>query len=91
MAVPQPSNGHFAKHGVEVGARTAEEYDASAHAVVARADIIFGYDDPETSLRRVGHYDSATGLFTSLNEYDEIVTHFRTDSRYVRRFRRDSE
>jgi len=52
---------------------------------------MFGYDDPETGLRRVGHYDSSTDLFTALNEYDEIVTHFRTDSRYVRRLRRDSE
>jgi hypothetical protein len=82
---------HFAKHGVEVGTQTVEEYDASARAVLARADIIFGYDDPETGLRRVGHYDSATGLLTALNEYDKIVTHFRTDSRYVRRLRRNSE
>ncbi len=82
---------HFAKHGVEVGARSVEEYHASARAVLARADIMFGYDDPETGLRRVGHYDSSTDLFTALNEYDEIVTHFRTDSRYVRRLRRDSE
>ena len=81
---------HFAKHGVEVGARTIEEYDASARAVLARADIIFGYDDPERGLRRVGHYDSATGLFTALNEYDDIVTRFRPESRYVRRLRRDS-
>ena len=72
---------HFAKHGVEVGTQTVEEFDASARAVLTRADIIFGYDDPETGFRRVGHYDSATDLFTALNEYGEIVTHFRTTSR----------
>jgi hypothetical protein len=45
--------------------------------------VIFGYDDPETGLRRVGYYEPATGLFVATNEYDAIVSHFRTNDRYI--------
>ena len=76
--------GHFADHGREVGARTVEEYDASARAVVARADMIFSYEDPTTGLLRVGCYDVQTGLFTALSDDDHwIVSHFATDDDYV--------
>ena len=69
---------HFADHGREVGARTVEEYDASARAVVARADMIFSYEDPTTGLIRVGSYESETGLFTALSHDDRwIVSHFQ--------------
>ena len=76
---------HFVLHGHEMGAATIEAYDASARATLGRADIIFGYTDRTTGLRRVGNYDSATGLFTAMNTDDEIVSHFRTTDAYVQR------
>lgn len=75
---------HFWIHGAEVGADTIEAYDASAKATLLRADVIFGYDNPRTGLRRTGNYESATGLFVAVNEDDEIVTHFRADDEYIR-------
>jgi len=75
---------HCHAHGAAVGAATIEEYDASANATLLRADVIFGYDDSWTGLRRIGNYESANGLFTAVNEHDEIVTHFRTDDEYIR-------
>ena len=76
---------HFTDHGPEVGARTVEEYDASARIVVERADIIFAYEDPTTHLPRVGCYDSETGLFTALSDDDRwIVSHFRPHPDYIR-------
>ena len=75
---------HFRLHGAEVEADTIEAYDASAHATLLRAGVVFGYDDPKTGLPRVGNYDTATRLFTALNEDGEIVTHFRTNDAYIR-------
>ena len=75
---------HFPIHGAEVGTDTIEAYDASAQATLLRADVIFGYDDPRTGLRRTGNYESVTGLFVAVNEDDEIVTHFRADDEYIR-------
>ncbi len=81
---------HFADHGRDVGARTIEEYDASARATLARSDIIFSYDDPTTGLRRVGCYDRETRLFTVLSDDDRwIISHFATDDGYIRRLMRD--
>lgn len=75
---------HFRLHGAEVGAATIEAYDASAQAMLLRADVIFGYDDPRMGLRRTGNYESATSLFVAVNEHDAIVTHFRADDEYIR-------
>ena len=76
---------HFVLHGHEVGAATIEAYDASARVTLGRADIIFGYTDRTTGLRRVGNYHAATGLFTATNTDDEIVSHFRTTDADVQR------
>ena len=71
---------HLADHGLEVGAGTVQEYDASARTVVERADMIFAYADPTTGLPRVGCYASETGPFTALSDDDRwIVNHFRTE------------
>lgn len=68
-----------------MGARTVEEYDASARAVIALADRIFAYEDPTTALPRVGCFDSETGLFTAMSDDDRwIVSHFRPHSDYIR-------
>ena len=53
--------------------------------------MVFEYDDPGTGDPRVGNYDAATGLFTAVNEYDEIVTHFSTNIDYIRFLRRDDD
>ena len=82
---------HFRLHGAEVGADTIEAYNASANATLRRADVIFGYDDRWTGLRRAGSYESATGLFTAVNEDGEIVTHFRTDDAYIRDLQGDDD
>lgn len=76
---------HFADHGREVGARTVDEYDASARAMIARDDIlIFGFVDDTTGLNRVGLYDEETGRFTVLSQGDYwIVTHFRAEQGYI--------
>lgn len=75
---------HFLSHGVEVGADTIEAYDASAQATLRRGEVVFAYDDLKTGLPRVGSYDPSTRLFVALNEYDEIVSHFRTNAAYIR-------
>ena len=75
---------HFRTHGREVGAWTLDEYDASARAVIARADMIFAYEDWETGLIRVGCYDSVTGLFTIMSDDDRwIVSHFLPHPDYI--------
>jgi hypothetical protein len=76
---------HFAEHGREVGARTIDEYDASARALITRDDVlIFGFVDDETGLDRVGLYDEETRLFTVLSDDDRwMVTHFRTRQGYI--------
>ena len=76
---------HFHAHGAEVGAATIEEFDASANATLLHADVIFGYDDPETGLPRSASYDSVTGLYVAVNDDDEIVTHYRTNDAYILR------
>ncbi len=46
---------HFEKHGRSVGARCAEEYDASARALLARdGTVTFSYEDATTYEIRVG-------------------------------------
>ncbi len=75
---------HFRDQGREVGARTVEEYDASARHVIA-SGTIFTFEDRSTGETRVGCYERSTSLFTSLSEDDRwIVTHFRCDERYLR-------
>ena len=76
---------HFADHGREVGARTVEEYDASAPALVARDDVLlFWFVDEETGLDQVGLYDEMTRLFTVVSDDDRwIVTHFRARQGYI--------
>ena len=77
---------HFRDHGAEVGARSVEEYNASAHAVIENDDAdTFLYRGIDTDLDRIGLYDPLTGLFTALTEEQEwIVTHYRTDPEYIR-------
>jgi hypothetical protein len=75
---------HFVLHGAEVEAATVEQYDASANATLLRADVVFEYDDPRTGEPRVGSFEVATGLFVAVDEDDEIVTHCRTDTDYIR-------
>ena len=77
---------HFADHGGEVGARTVEEYDASARALLGRDDVtVFAYEDWETNFTRVGIFDANSGLFTFPSD-DElwIVSHFRAERGYIR-------
>ena len=84
MATVQPTwanqaklRSHFLKHGYEVGATTAREYDLSARNTVANGTR-FTYVDRSTKQRRVGYFDKATGRFTALTDNERrIVSHFR--------------
>ncbi len=73
---------HFRRHGHEVGARTVAEYDASAQETY-RIGEIFGYEDPNTDERHVGYFDPTTRRFAATDEYDKLVSHFRTDDTYI--------
>lgn len=76
---------HFAKHGSEVGAATVEDYDASARRTIERG-VRLTHRDPTFGRLSVGYFDEQTNLFTVLNANEtQIVSHFRTSARYVRR------
>jgi hypothetical protein len=79
---------HFALHGREVGARTVEEYDASAQETY-RIGEIFGYEDRATGEWHVGYYNQVTGQFVATDENDLIVSHFVTDDDYVDELREE--
>jgi len=89
---PKHLSDHFEKHGRAVGARTVEEYDASARAILARDDaIVVSYEDRSTGLRRVGVYDESDALITVLSDDDRwIVNHFRARRSYLRRLLRST-
>lgn len=75
---------HFAEHGWKIGARTIEEYDASARSTIERGTI-FSYEDDTTSERRVGCYDRVSGFLTILSDDDRwIVSHFPCAEIYVK-------
>ncbi len=74
---------HFRKHGRKIGARTIEEYDASARRTIERGTI-FSFEDDTTSERRVGCCDRVEGLLTILSDDDRwIVSHFPCDEEYL--------
>jgi hypothetical protein len=77
---------HYAKHGPEVGASTPAEYDASARATIKRG-VRPTYRE-RNGVPRVGYYDRATGLFTSLDRHElRITSHFAASEQYVRGLR----
>ncbi len=83
---------HFDQHGHGVGTSTAEQYDASARALLVHPNSIdFRYVDRTTDLTRVGVYDPQSGLFTVLSDDDRwIINHLRVSQSYIyglRRFR----
>jgi hypothetical protein len=70
--------GHFGKHGEDVGARTAREFDESARETIRRGKR-FSYRDRATNEPRVGYFDPDTGLFTATSQTRKtpaILTHF---------------
>lgn len=74
---------HFRKHGRKIGARTIEEYDASARRTIEHGTI-FSFEDDTTAERRVGCYDRAASLLTILSDDDRwIVSHFPCDEGYL--------
>ena len=75
---------HFADHGREMGAATVEEYDASVDDALDHGTY-FTYWDDTSGEDRVGCFDRPSGRFVGLTEDDEVVTHFTTTERYVRR------
>jgi hypothetical protein len=76
---------HFIEHGRQLGVRTADEYDQSAHQTLT-AGMRFEYTDPKTLAPRVGYYDRNTFRFVGLTQSERtILTHFETGEYYVRR------
>ena len=70
---------HFAKHGDQVGAKTAREYDLSSRLTIQNGRK-FSYKDRTAGASRVGYYDSNTGLFTATSQTRSkpvIMTHFK--------------
>ena len=69
---------HFAKHGDQVGAKTAREYDLSSRLTIQNGRK-FSYRDPSSNARRVGYWDESTGLFTGTSQTrgnTTIMTHY---------------
>jgi RHS repeat-associated protein len=69
---------HFEKHGDEVGATSAREFDRSARVTMERGRK-FNYRDRSTNEPRVGYWDPETNRFTATRESGrrpEILTHF---------------
>ena len=78
---------HYAKHGDDVGARSAGEYDLSARSTIQNGRR-FTYRDQATGERRVGYFDEATGLFTATSETrgtPAILTHYPLTWAKIRR------
>jgi hypothetical protein len=71
---------HFDKHGRQVGARNAKQYDLSARITIKHGRQ-FKYRDPTTNEPRVGYWDPATGHFTATSPKGKttILTHFPVD------------
>ncbi len=70
--------GHFGKHGHEVGATTARQFDLSARSTIQNGRK-FRYRDRATNQVRVGYFDSVTGLFTATSQTRKttaILSHF---------------
>jgi RHS repeat-associated protein len=70
---------HYAKHGDQVGATSIRQFDASARQTI-RDGREFTYRDRFTGARRVGYWDSKTGLFTATTQKGKtpiIHTHFK--------------
>jgi hypothetical protein len=69
---------HFDKHGDQVGAWNAKEYDISARKTIQNGRE-FTYRDPTTNETRVGYWDAETGYFagtTQTRKRPTILTHF---------------
>ena len=69
---------HFQKHGEQVGAKTAREYDASARQTMQDGRR-FTYRDRASGEPRVGYFDSQKGLFTATSQTRKnpaILSHF---------------
>ncbi|WP_243855230.1 RHS repeat domain-containing protein [Pseudomonas putida] len=69
---------HFEKHGSQVGANSAKEYDFSARTTIQNGRK-FTYRDRYTNKPRVGYHDPDTGLFTATSQTGKvpvILTHF---------------
>jgi hypothetical protein len=73
---------HFQRH-LEVGARTAREYDLSARLTIQHGRR-FRYRDPGSNELRAGYWRD--GLFTATSETrgtPAILSHYRVDEDYV--------
>lgn len=69
---------HFAKHGDQVGAKSAREYDLSARLTIQNGRK-FSYRDPSSNVKRVGYWNESTGLFTGTSQTRRtptILTHY---------------
>jgi hypothetical protein len=78
---------HFRRHGWKLGCQTVDEYDASAQATLLSGRF-FRYFDETSEQYRLGCFDETTGRFVVLvdsPDFDEIVSHYPCDARYVRR------
>jgi hypothetical protein len=73
---------HYADHRRELGARSIEDFDASAQETIALG-IRFTYRDRTTGLRHTGYFHRETSRFTGADSGGLIVTHFQTDEGYV--------
>lgn len=75
---------HFEDHGREMGTRPIQEYDASVDATLD-GGTYFTYWDHTSAEDRIGCFDWTSGRFVAMNQDDEVVSHFATTERYVRR------
>ncbi|MBG6130179.1 RHS repeat-associated protein [Aquimarina sp. EL_43] len=69
---------HYIKHGEQVGAFSTKQYDISARMTIQNGRR-FTYRDRSSGARRVGYYNSSTGLFTATSQtrgVPTIMTHF---------------
>jgi hypothetical protein len=69
---------HFQKHGDQVGAKTAREYDLSSRRTIQNGRK-FTYRDRMSGEPRVGYHDPKTGLFTATSRTRKtpaILSHF---------------
>lgn len=77
---------HFALHGGkgDIEVASASEYEASALETISNG-IPFAYEQGVNQDPEAGYFIPSNGLFTALSDDEsELLTHFRTDERYIR-------
>lgn len=69
---------HYGWHRGELGARSSEEYDASAQETIA-IGFRLTYRDRGTGLRRIGYYHRDSARFVGCDTNGYILTHHILD------------